>query len=65
MCIYETRVRSRGDIGRVAASVWSMAVLMYICIHMYIYVRIRLYVGGSGDCTCIRLDHEVEGISVV
>ena len=36
---------------------------IYVCI--CIYVRIRLYVGGSGDCTCMTLDHEVEGMSVV
>ena len=36
MCIYETRVRSRGDIGRVAANVWCMAVLIYVYICIYI-----------------------------
>ena len=39
----------------------------FLCIYVYIciYARIRLYVGGSGDCTCMRFYHEVEGISVV
>ena len=40
MYMYETRSRSRGDIGRVAMSVWYMG---EIYIHIYVYVSIYIY----------------------
>ena len=61
MCIYETRVRRPGDIGRVAASVWCMAVLIYVYICIYICMYLYIYVGVGGNCAYMRLEYEVEG----
>ena len=61
-CVYETRVRSRGDIGRVTA------VVVYggfdICVYMYIHMYVSVYMWGvGGDCSYMRLEYEVEGTS--
>ena len=62
--MYETRVRSRGDIGRVAASVWCMAVLLYVYICIYICMYLYyIYVGVGGNCAYMRLEYEAEGTS--
>ena len=63
MCIYETRVRSRVDIGGVAASVWRMAVLIYVYLCIYICMYLFTYVGVGSNCAYMRLEYEVDGTS--
>ena len=63
MSIYDTRVRTRRDIGRVTACVVYGGFDICVCMYIHMYVSVSIYVGFGGNCAYMRLEYEVEWTS--